>query len=136
MGIVRYAEANSTALPTTTNPATDIPSACEDEPYASLVPYVPLDVPVPDAISLLNQGNYTDAAEHFQEILLQNNTADYAFYGLAIMASLTGSNHECLEHLEQAIKLNPMNRIHARGDSDFTNMADDPRFTDLLYPES
>lgn len=88
------------------------------------------------AISLLNQGNYNDAAEHFQQILLENSTADYAFYGMAILASLTNSSHECLEHLEQAIKLNPMNRIHARGDSDFTNMAEDPRFTDLLYPES
>lgn len=88
------------------------------------------------AISLLNHGKYDDAAEHFKEILLENNTADYAFYGMAILASLTSSSHECLQHLEQAIKLNPMNRIHARGDSDFGNMSDDPRFTDLLYPES
>lgn len=88
------------------------------------------------AISLLNHGNYDDAAEHFKEILLKNDGADYAFYGLALLASLTNSSHECLEHLEQAIKLNPMNRIQARGDSDFANMAEDPRFTDLLYPES
>lgn len=88
------------------------------------------------AISLLNQGQYDDAAEHFKQILLENNSADYAFYGLAILSSLTNSSHECLQHLEEAIKLNPMNRIQARGDSDFSNMADDPRFTDLLYPES
>lgn len=88
------------------------------------------------AISLLNHGQYDDAAEHFNHILLENNTADYAFYGLALLASLTNASHECLQHLEQAIKLNPMNRIQARGDSDFSNMAEDPRFTDLLYPES
>ena len=88
------------------------------------------------AISLLNHGNYDDAAEHFKEILLENDSADYAFYGLALLASLTNSSHECLKHLEQAIKLNPMNRIQARGDSDFSAMADDPRFTDLLYPDS
>ncbi|HLI76635.1 MAG TPA: hypothetical protein VKV02_06780 [Acidobacteriaceae bacterium] len=88
------------------------------------------------AISLLNHGHYDDAAEHFKEILLENDSADYAFYGMAILASLTNSSHECLKHLEQAIKLNPMNRIQARGDSDFGNMAEDPRFTDLLYPES
>ena len=88
------------------------------------------------AISLLNHGQYDDASDHFKEILLENDTADYAFYGLALLASMVGRTHECLEHLEQAIKLNPMYRIQARGDSDFANMADDPRFTDLLYPES
>ncbi len=88
------------------------------------------------AISLLNHGQYEDAAEHFKLILLENDSADYAFYGLALLASLTNSSHECLNHLERAIRLNPMNRIQARGDSDFSNMIDDPRFTDLLYPES
>jgi len=31
--------------------------------------------------------------------------------------------------------MNPHNRFQARNDSDFQNMADDPRFTELLYPE-
>ncbi len=88
------------------------------------------------AISLLNHGQYEDASDHFKEILLENDTADYAFYGLALLASMIGRSHECLEHLQQAIRLNPMNRIQARGDSDFANMSEDPRFTDLLYPES
>lgn len=88
------------------------------------------------AISLLNQGHYEDASEHLKEILLENESADYAFYGLALLASLTNVSHECLDHLENAIRLNPMNRIHARSDSDFANMSEDPRFTDLLYPES
>jgi tetratricopeptide (TPR) repeat protein len=88
------------------------------------------------AISLLNHGQYDEASEHFKQILLENDTADYAFYGLALLASMVGRSHDCLEHLEQAIRLNPMNRIQARGDSDFASMADDPRFTDLLYPES
>lgn len=88
------------------------------------------------AISLLNHGNYEDAREHLSQILLDRSDCDYAFYGLALLASLTNSSHECLEHLEQAIKLNPQNRIQARSDSDFSNMADDPRFTELLYPEA
>jgi FtsP/CotA-like multicopper oxidase with cupredoxin domain len=54
LGIVRYAEANSNADPTTTNIALSYPSQCEDEPYNKLVPYVPLDVPMPESISLLN----------------------------------------------------------------------------------
>ncbi len=88
------------------------------------------------AISLLNSGHYDDAREHLQEIVLKENKADYAFYGLAVLASLTSESHACLEHLTEAIRQNPRNRIQARADSDFQNMADDPRFTELLYPET
>ena len=88
------------------------------------------------AISLLNHGHYEDAREHFQHILLDRTDCDYAFYGLALLSSMTNSSHECLDHLEQAIRLNPQNRIQARSDSDFANMSDDPRFTELLYPEA
>ncbi|QNI35504.1 TPR end-of-group domain-containing protein [Edaphobacter albus] len=87
------------------------------------------------AVSLLNDGHYEDAREQFEEILKQNAEADYALYGLAILASVTGDSHTCLEHLTEAIRRNPRNRIQARADSDFQNMADDPRFTELLYPE-
>ncbi len=87
------------------------------------------------AISLLNDGQYPEARAQFKEILTAHPTADYAFYGLAILASMTGDCSECLDHLTSAIKHNPRNRIQARADSDFQDMADDPRFTELLYPE-
>ena len=87
------------------------------------------------AISLLNDGNYEDARDHFKQILAARPSADYAFYGLAVLSSMTGDSHECLEHLTEAIRHNPRNRIQARADSDFQDMADDPRFTELLYPE-
>ena len=87
------------------------------------------------AVSLLNDGHYADAREQFQHILKENEKADYAFYGLAVLASMTGDSHTCLEHLTEAIRQNPRNRIQARADSDFQDMADDPRFTELLYPE-
>ncbi len=87
------------------------------------------------AISLLNDGNYEDARAQFKKIISENDRADYAFYGLAILASMTGDAHHCLEHLTEAIRLNAKNRIQARADSDFQDMADDPRFTELLYPE-
>jgi tetratricopeptide (TPR) repeat protein len=87
------------------------------------------------AVSLLNEGNYADAREQFEQIIAGNANADYAFYGLAVLASMTGEQHACLEHLTEAIRLNAKNRIQARADSDFQDMADDPRFTELLYPE-
>jgi tetratricopeptide (TPR) repeat protein len=87
------------------------------------------------AVFLLNDGNYEDARFQFKEILSENASADYAFYGLAVLSSMTGDAHTCLEHLTEAIRLNSRNRIQARTDSDFQDMADDPRFTELLYPE-
>jgi tetratricopeptide (TPR) repeat protein len=87
------------------------------------------------AVSLLNEGHYEDAKSHFKHIVAENDSADYAFYGLAVLASMTGDAHRCLEYLTEAIRLNGKNRIQARVDSDFQDMADDPRFTELLYPE-
>ncbi|HZQ44591.1 MAG TPA: tetratricopeptide repeat protein [Acidobacteriaceae bacterium] len=88
------------------------------------------------AISLLNQGQYDDARQHFEQILKQNESADYAFYGLALLASMTGDTQECIDKLREAIRLNGQNRLQARADSDFETVAEDPRFTELLYPEA
>ncbi len=87
------------------------------------------------AISLLNTGYYEDARAQFDAILKKHPSADYAHYGLAVMHSLTSHAEECLDQLGRAIELNPGNRIQARLDSDFQEMSDDPRFTELLYPE-
>jgi tetratricopeptide (TPR) repeat protein len=88
------------------------------------------------AISLLNQGQYEDAREQFQKILAANDSADYAFYGLALLASMTGDTQGCIEKLREAIRLNGQNRLQARVDSDFETVSEDPRFTELLYPEA
>ena len=87
------------------------------------------------AVSLLNTGNYEDARDQFENLLKSNTMADCAHYGLAVLNSITGQAEECLDHLHRAIELNPQTRIQARSDSDFIDMADDPRFTELLYPE-
>ena len=88
------------------------------------------------AILLLNKGHYEDARKHLSQIALENNSADYAFYGLALLASMTGDHSDCIEHLTEAIRLNAHNRLLARSDSDFSGIADNPSFTDLLYPEA
>jgi len=87
------------------------------------------------AVSLLNTGYFEDAREQFNDILANHPEADYALYGLALLDSITGRSQDCLKHLAQAIELNPKNRLQARADNDFQSMADDPRFTELLYPE-
>jgi len=87
------------------------------------------------AISLLNTGYYEEAREQLNQILNDHPGADYAFYGLAVLESITGRAQDCLSNLARAIELNPKSRVQARADNDFQNMADDPRFTELLYPE-
>ena len=87
------------------------------------------------AVSLMNGGDYEGSRGHLEKIMKQNPKADYAVYGMAVLDSLTSRVEECLRNLQHAIKLNPANRFQARNDSDFAQMTDDPRFTELLYPE-
>lgn len=86
-------------------------------------------------VSLMNVGDYVTAREHLEQLVGKNGKADYIWYGFAVLECLTGHVEESLKKLNEAIKLNPSNRFQARSDTDFNNMADDPRFTELLYPE-
>jgi tetratricopeptide (TPR) repeat protein len=87
------------------------------------------------AVSQLNTGYYEEAREQFNGILSGDPDTDYAFYGLALLDAITGHSQDCLTNLARAIELNPKNRLQARVDNDFQTMVDDPRFTELLYPE-
>ncbi len=88
------------------------------------------------AISLINTGDYEEARDQLESIVHEHRSADYAYYGLAVLSSMTGQAEQCLDHLTRAISLNPQTRIQARSDADFRQMTDDPRFTELLYPEA
>ena len=87
------------------------------------------------AVSQLNTGYYEEAREQFNNILAAHPHADYALYGLALLDAMTGRTQDCLRNLARAIELNPKNRLQARVDNDFQSVVDDPRFTELLYPE-
>lgn len=87
------------------------------------------------AVSQLNQGFYEEAREQFNGVVTDDPMADYAYYGLAVLDSITSRPQDCLSNLAKAIELNPRNRLQARTDNDFQSMLDDPRFTELLYPE-
>jgi len=87
------------------------------------------------AISLMNLGDYVGAREHLEKLSKQQPKADYVAYGLAALDCLTGHVEDSLRHLDEAIRLHPTLRFQARNDSDFQNLAEDPRFTELLYPD-
>lgn len=87
------------------------------------------------AVSQINAGDFEEAANQLKGILADDPNADFAHYGLALLYSITGKTQDCLDSLAQAIEMNPKNRLQARSDNDFQSMVDDPRFTELLYPE-
>ena len=88
------------------------------------------------AISLMNVGDYIAAREHLEKLVKQAPKADYVHYGLAALACLTARFEDSLRHLDDAIRLNPGLRYQARNDSDFHSLSEDPRFTELLYPDT
>jgi tetratricopeptide (TPR) repeat protein len=87
------------------------------------------------AVSLINTGDYVTAREHLEKLLKQQPRAEYVLYGLAALDCLTGHLEESLKTLGEAIQVRPALRFQARNDGDFQNLAEDPRFTELLYPD-
>jgi tetratricopeptide (TPR) repeat protein len=87
------------------------------------------------AVSLMNVGDYVQAREHLEKLQKQSPKTDYVVYGIAALDCLTGRVEDALRNLDEAIKLNPAIRYQARNDSDFQHLAEDPRFTELLYPD-
>ena len=83
-------------------------------------------------VSLINLGDYVSAREHLEKLSKQVPKADYVAYGLDC---LTGHVEDSLKNLARAITFNPTLRFQARNDSDFQNLSEDPRFTELLYPD-
>ncbi len=88
------------------------------------------------AVSLMNMGDYVSARENFEALTKNAPKLDFVWYGMATLNCLTGHFPEAISSLHQAIRLNPANRYQARNDGDFKNLADDPRFTELLYPDT
>lgn len=88
------------------------------------------------AISLMNAGDFDAARGHLEKLQKQSAKADYVWYGLAVLDCLTNKYESALKHLSEAIRLDAANRYRARNEADFQNLADDPRFTELLYPEA
>jgi len=87
------------------------------------------------AVSLMNVGDYVTAREHLEKLHKQAPKADYVIYGIAALDCLTGHVEDSLRRLDESLKLNPQLRYQARNDSDFHNLSEDPRFTELLYPD-
>ena len=86
-------------------------------------------------VAMMNLGRWDDARAALEKALKLSPKADYVVYALAALDCLTGETESAMENLKQAIALRPENRYLARNDEDFAYLQDDPRFTELLYPE-
>jgi tetratricopeptide (TPR) repeat protein len=86
-------------------------------------------------VALMNLGRWDEAREHLDRALKASPKADHVVYAMAALDCLTGEADSAMEKLKMAIQLRPENRYHARNDEDFAFLQEDPRFTELLYPE-
>jgi tetratricopeptide (TPR) repeat protein len=86
-------------------------------------------------VALMNLGRWDEAREHLDRARKAAPKADHIVYAMAALDCLTGEAESAMQNLKIAIQLRPENRYHARNDEDFAFLQEDPRFTELLYPE-
>ena len=86
-------------------------------------------------VAMMNIGRWDDARESLDKARKAAPKADHIHYALAALDCLTGEADSALANLKVAIQLRPENRYHARNDEDFAFLQEDPRFTELIYPE-
>ena len=110
-------------------------SICEQRLSRATVPLKTAEDYYNYAVGLANEGNAEESAEYLQKALKLAPKADYMYYALATTYALRDNVDGALQYLLKAIELNERNRYQAQHDADFANLLEDPRFTELLYPE-
>jgi len=86
-------------------------------------------------VAMMNLGRWDEAREHLDRARKAAPKSDHIIYAMAALDCLTGEAESAMTNLKMAIELRPENRYHARNDEDFAFLQEDPRFTELLYPE-
>src|SRR6201987_3313271 len=102
--------------------------------FESIVPRTP-EEHYQQGVAMMNLGRWDEAREHLLKARKLAPKADYVIYAMAALDCLTGEADSAMENLKLAIQLRPENRYHARNDEDFAFLQEDPRFTELLYPD-
>ena len=86
-------------------------------------------------VALLNTRNVSEARTYLDKALQMAPDSDHIHYALALAQALGGDIHGAAENLRRAIELEPRNRIMARQDADFAQVANQAPFQALLFPE-
>jgi len=80
----------------------------------------------------LNAGDESAAHRHLQRALGEDARHDHAHYMMAVVSTRRNDTPAALEHLRQAVSLNPENRSLARQDPDLDALRDEPAFKAAL----
>ena len=80
----------------------------------------------------LNSGDHSGALDHLHQALGEDPESDHAHYIMAVALGMRNRRDEAIEHLQQAIALNPENRGLAKQDPDLDSLRDHHRFRDAL----
>lgn len=80
----------------------------------------------------LNSGDHAAALDHLNRALDDDPESDHAHYIMAVALSMRGRPDNALEHLRQAIALNPENRSLARQDPDLDGLRSHDDFRSVL----
>jgi Tfp pilus assembly protein PilF len=80
----------------------------------------------------LNSGDHAGALDHLQRALTEDPDSDHAHYTMAVALGMKGRLDEALDHLRNAIGLNPDNRALARQDPDLESVRDHDSFRAVL----
>lgn len=88
------------------------------------------------AIVRMNAAQYQEAEELLTKALRTGVQGPHVAYALACLRAQTNDPEAALVHLQEAIRGDAHYRTIARQDRDFAALMDDPRFTEILYPES
>jgi tetratricopeptide (TPR) repeat protein len=80
----------------------------------------------------LNSGDHSGALDHLQRALTEDPESDHAHYIMAVALGMRQRSEEAIDHLRQAIALNPENRNLARQDPDLESLREHPGFREAL----
>jgi Tfp pilus assembly protein PilF len=80
----------------------------------------------------LNAGDEANALRHLQRALGEDSRHDHAHYMMAVASARRSDSASALDHLRQAVALNPENRSLARQDPDLEGLRDEPAFRAAL----
>jgi tetratricopeptide (TPR) repeat protein len=84
----------------------------------------------------MNSGRFDEAEEHLQKALkLEGGKTPHVEYALAALHAMKNEVEPALVHLNAAIAGDGRYRLFARNDTDFKLLMEDPRFTEVIYPE-
>jgi len=80
----------------------------------------------------LNAGDEAAAHRHLQRALAEDGRHDHAHYMMAVASARRNDSAAALDHLRQAVSLNPENRSLARQDPELDALRDEPAFKSAL----